>query len=353
MNDQTETALTIIPAAIDLPALFGRADAIDKLIADIEARARAEAPDLTTAKGRAAIASLANKVAKAKVALDEAGKALTDDWRRQTDAVNAERKKVRDRLDALKLEVRAPLTEWEEAEKSRVEALVERVARLETATADPDAPAADVAALIAKVEAVALDDTWQEFAATAGKAKDSTLTRLRRHHAEAVKREADAAELVRLRAEAAEREAKEQAERDAREAEDRRIAAERAEEERQRHESERAAQIEREKAEAAKRAAKDAEERAAAAAKETEARHAKELADAKAREEAAAQRERDRIAAEQQAEADATAKREKDKKHRARIAASIAEALKPFTDRPADLAAAILSGKIPHVKGEL
>lgn len=59
-------------------------------------------------------------------ALEEAAMRLTDEWRMNTAAVNAEKKRVIERLDALKAEVRKPLTEWEVAEASRVEALEAR-----------------------------------------------------------------------------------------------------------------------------------------------------------------------------------------------------------------------------------
>ena len=94
-------------------------DRVQKILAQIEARAKAEIPDLSTAKGRAAVASLAHKVARSKTLLDDLGKELVADWKKQAADVDVQRRTIRDRLDALKVEVRAPLEAWEAAEAER------------------------------------------------------------------------------------------------------------------------------------------------------------------------------------------------------------------------------------------
>jgi len=93
----------------------------ETLISQIESEVRSFVPDLKTVKSRKEIASLSAKVSKSKVVLDGLGKNLVADWKTKAKAVDTERKMVRDRLDALRDEVRKPLTEWEEAEKARVE----------------------------------------------------------------------------------------------------------------------------------------------------------------------------------------------------------------------------------------
>lgn len=94
---------------------------VDKIVGEIEGQVRGIVCDVSTAKGRNEIASLAYKVSKSKTALDALGKDLVGDWKSKAKAVDTERKLIRDRLDALRDEVRQPLTEWEEAEKARVE----------------------------------------------------------------------------------------------------------------------------------------------------------------------------------------------------------------------------------------
>lgn len=117
----TTTEENILTKASDYTAAelygTGRAEAI---IAEIRAEALSFAPDLTTDTSRKQIASVAAKVAKAKVAIDAAGKALVDPIKAKAKVIDSERKKYKDALDALKMEVRKPLTDWEQ-EQARIE----------------------------------------------------------------------------------------------------------------------------------------------------------------------------------------------------------------------------------------
>lgn len=97
-------------------------DKAEEIIRRIESEARSIVPDLSSDKGRKAIASTARKVSTSKVALDNLGKDLVADWKTKAKGVDAERKLIRDRLDALRDEVRQPLTEWENVEKEREQA---------------------------------------------------------------------------------------------------------------------------------------------------------------------------------------------------------------------------------------
>jgi len=96
-------------------------EAMDETLIKIEKEVLSFVPDTSTAKGRKEIASLANKVAKSKVALDGAGKTLVSDWKSKAKLVDVSRKTARDFLDNLKVKVRLPLTEWENEEKRKQE----------------------------------------------------------------------------------------------------------------------------------------------------------------------------------------------------------------------------------------
>ena len=97
-------------------------DKAEEIISRIESEARSIVPDLSTDKGRKAIASTARRVSTSKVALDNLGKDLVSDWKIKAKGVDAERKLIRDRLDALRDEIRQPLTDWENTEKEREQA---------------------------------------------------------------------------------------------------------------------------------------------------------------------------------------------------------------------------------------
>ena len=336
---EEQTTALALPDAPILVAAYGDDAKMDAILTRIETDALSIAPDLSTASSRKEIASLAFKVARSKTALDEIGKTVTEDARKRIDAVNAKRRDVRERLDTLKVRVRAPLDEWEAAEAARVADLEDRLKDFSEDLPGLDAPSAEVKHVIGEIEAIPIDDTWAEFKDRAQAAKTGTLNVLRDLLEKAKVREAERAELERLRAEAA-----------AREEEDRRRQAE------ERRKAE-AARIEQEKAEAAERAARAAEERAARAQAEAEARHQRELAAAAERERLAVEAERKRIA-DEQARAEAARKaREADEARRAQVRSDIWNAIEDVltadmdNEDPASLVTeAIMAGRIPHVK---
>ena len=90
---------------------------VDSVLREIEKEALSFVPDLSTSSSRKEIASIARKVSKSKVILDNAGKELTADWKAQSKLVDASRKESRDFLDLLRDTVRKPLTDWEDKKK--------------------------------------------------------------------------------------------------------------------------------------------------------------------------------------------------------------------------------------------
>jgi hypothetical protein len=337
----------------------------DELFAHIRREVEAFEPDLSTNKGRDAIKSLAYKITRTKTAIDAAGKQLNEEARAKIGVVDAARRVAREELDRMADDVRRPLTEWEEAEKARVEhcrAIIEGLKAM--ARVDMD----DTASVIRERGSVAwntvLDaEQFGDMLPEAEAAKAQTVDILKTALARLTKEEADRAELERLRAEAAEREridAERRAEeerkaRDAAEArlaEERRVAAEKAE-------AERLARIEQEAEARAKRAA---EEAARAEQERREKEHAEALAAERRRAEEAertAQAERDRIAkeeADRKAEADRIAaeqaKREADQKHRSAVMKAAKEAIMTCgVDEEAakKIVLLIRSGEVPNV----
>lgn len=204
----TEVAI-VMPPEDRLAVIFKaeKNDEAEALIAKIEKEVRSFVPDLSTKKGRDAIASLAYRVARSKTALDDAGKKLTEEQQKTIDRVNATRRLFRERLDALKAEARGPLDKWEADEKKRLEDLKIRLESLEQIKVGRGDGSEAIAAEIARVEAVAINDEWGEYLPMAAKAKDVALVNLRRDLDAEKKAEEERAELERLRAEAARREA--------------------------------------------------------------------------------------------------------------------------------------------------
>ncbi|MGS4818967.1 hypothetical protein ACN4GA_07955 [Raoultella terrigena] len=313
-------------------AVFTSNDQLDPLIEAIEKEARSLVPDVTTKKGRDAIASMAHKVARSKTYIDNAGKDLVAELKALPKQIDESRRVVRERLDALKDEVRRPLTEWE-AEQERIKA--------------------EEAMNALHAEALEMNIKFDQESATRFEADhemallmDKDIDRERADKAAEAERQriAREEEIKRQAEEKAKREAAEKAQReiDAAAAREREaiLAKERAERER----IEAQQRAEREQREAAERA-----EREKQAAVEAERRKAQEEADRIRRE--AEQREQARLA-EEKRKADEQALREADVKHRKAVGVEVVKALLANTsltrDQAIEVLTAIKDGKIPR-----
>ena len=302
-------------------AVFTNNDQLDPLIEAIEKEARSLVPDVTTKKGRDAIASMAHKVARSKTYIDNAGKDLVAELKALPKQIDESRRVVRERLDALKDEVRRPLTEWE-AEQGRIKAEEAMNALHAEALVMIEEFDRQLAARIESDHEMALlmNDAFDREQAD----KAAEAERQRIAHEEEIKRQAE---------EKAKREAAEQAQREIDAAAARECEAILAKE-----------RAEREQREAAERA-----EREKQAAVEAERRKAQEEADRIRRE--AEQREQARLA-EEKRKADEQARREADVKHRKTVGTDIVKALVANTsitrDQAIEVLTAIKDGNIPH-----
>lgn len=349
--------------------VFSDQQTADALFEKIKAEAASCGTDVSTEEGRAAIKSMAYKIARSKTALDEMGKALTEEARKTIESVNAERNRLKEKMQALQDDVRRPLTEFETREKLRVEEREGRIAEMSGLLVflghsdnGPHPLLPEIEQRLTKLAQLAQFE-WQEFSERAAKMKAEVRRQLTDHLESRKKYDADQAELARLRKEEEDRKAeaerkriadeaaaKAKADAEAKAAEDARIAQEKAD---------------REKAEADQRAA-DEKARADKAEADRIAAEEKHKADLKAAEEkaqrdaeAAAQKERDRQAAEQKAAADAEAKRNADLEHKKKINNAAVTAmidhmrmydLDISEDQAKCLLTGIASGKVPNVK---
>ncbi len=315
VNDMTQpdkTALTVIPATA-LPTILA-ADK-DDILGGLAEELRGFKADASTEKGRKEIGSKKRKVGIARQDLIRLAKTLTEDHQAIINGVRSEVKIVDQKMDELIASLDAPL----EAYRARLKAHEDAIAQIEAWAIVPADWTADQIA--AHIDATShhehLARNWQEFAARAKAAIAGAVDTMHRAHAAAIKREAEAAELARLR----EAEVRRERERQEQERIDReaRIAAEAAEKATRDAEAkaaeeaaaaERRAQAERD---AAAKRERDAAERLLRAERE------KIEADERAKE-AEAKAERDRVAAEQKAERDRAAAVEAER-HRIEAAA--------------------------------
>ncbi|AWZ97538.1 hypothetical protein K1J20_09655 [Enterobacter hormaechei] len=315
-------------------AVFTTKEQLDPIIEAIEKEARSLVPDVSTRKGRDAIASMAHKVARSKTYIDNAGKDLVAELKALPKQIDESRRIVRERLEALKDEVRRPLTEWE-AEQERIKA--------EEAMNALHAEALEMnikfdQELAAKFEADhemallmndAFDRDAKEKAEEAERQRIAREEELKRQAAEKAKREADekaAAEIAaaqkreadaiaaKAQAELLAKQTQERAEREAKEAQER--TAKLAQEARE--------QAEREKQEAIAAEQRKAQEAADKVRREAEAKESARLAEEKRK-------------------ADEQAKREADVKHRKTVGTNIVNALTSNTSLTREQAIEVLT----------
>jgi len=367
------TDYVVIPAAgalaLTIPetkalAFFTTPNAVDPVLAAIRKEIDSFEGDVKTAKGRKEIASMAHKISQSKSYLESIGKDLAAAQKEIPKKIDASRKTIRDTLDKWRDEVRAPLTKWEEEEERRVAKHKTAIDFLDHAGREPrDCPSAELRKALSVVEDCRIGQACEEFEAEYARAKDGARARLVDAIAAAEKREAEQAELERLRKEADERAERERIEQIEREAADRaRLEAERkAAEEIERREA--AARAEREAIEAKARADKEVAERrereAALSAekerldaerRELELRRRAEEAESRAAEtEARIKREAEEARAREEREA---AAREADKEHRKKInnAAVAAFVAGGLDDVAAKLAVTMIAKReIPNV----
>lgn len=293
-------------------AVFTTKEQLDPIIEAIEKEARSLVPDVSTRKGRDAIASMAHKVARSKTYIDNAGKDLVAELKALPKQIDESRRIVRERLEALKDEVRRPLTEWE-AEQERIKA--------EEAMNALHAEALEMNIKFDQ-ELAAKFEADHEMALLMNEKFDRDREELRRQ-AEQAQRERD----ERLKQEAAE-----QARRDAEakhkaeiEAAARREADEKA------------------RAEAAERQRVEAEHRAEREKQEAEARAEREKAAAVEAERLKAKQVEEKRLAEEKRIADEQAKREADVKHRKTVGTNIVNALTSHTSLTREQAIEVLT----------
>ncbi|HCC4816616.1 TPA: hypothetical protein M5M69_005037, partial [Citrobacter freundii] len=273
--------------------------------------------------GRDAIASMAHKVARSKTYIDNAGKDLVAELKALPKQIDESRRIARERLDALKDEVRRPLTEWE-AEQERIKA--EEAARIKAEEARKQFESDHEIALLMND---AFDRELAEKKAEAERQRIAHEEELKRQAAEQAKREAEEKAAAELAA-AKKREedaiaAKAQAE----------LLAKQAQERAEQEAKDAAA-----KAEADKKAAIAAEQR-----------KAQEEADRIKRE--AEQKEAARLAEEKRI-ADEKARREADVKHRKAVGTEIVNALTANTsisrDQAIEVLKAMMDGLVPRTQ---
>lgn len=246
----------------ELQAFFLDTVKLDALYGHVEKMARALVADPLTKEGASQIKSCARQIASVKKRIDDIGKDVVADLKKMPGQIDANRRNLRERLEALQDDIRRPVTEIENRE-DEIDGIKGIHLRLANASSE------EIAMELESVRKIPLtEETWHESLEKAKAAVDGEAKALVLLMDTAMKREQEARELEELRKKQEEadriiREQKirEEAERKAREQAEARAAAERARMQRENEEAERRA------AEAEKRA-REAQEAARKAAQQ-------------------------------------------------------------------------------------
>ncbi|KQN53258.1 hypothetical protein ASF13_16385 [Erwinia sp. Leaf53] len=319
-------------APAELEAAFISDDYVDRLIESIRAKSKSVVGDLNTVKGRKVYISLAASIRSSKVAIDDAGKNLVAEMKKRPALVDASRRKIREALDELTIEVRKPVTDWE-AEQDRIKAEQQMLDWHTEALADNEAWDKTLAERFESDHEIALllndkfDRDAAEKKAEAERQRVAHEQEIARQAAEQARKEAEEAQRIEREA-AAHREAaliaqKEQAERD-------RVAAQ----------------------ERAEREAREALERTALLAQQAREQAEREKQEAIAAERLRAEQAEAARLAEEKRIADEAAERAANETHRKQIGTAVVNALMSNAGLTREQAIATLTAlkdnRIPH-----
>lgn len=355
MSEQQNTELALPVITEDkYPALYV-SGGLDGYYQTIREQVMSEVPDLTTKKGIARVKSLAAMVSSSKVAVEKPGREYLKQLKEMPKVIEATLRDWNQKMDALRDEVRKPVTEMEEAEKARIVALELRVNEIkqigDLITTDLDSFA--LSNLSDSLNKILIDDSFQEFIEVAQHAKANVESKLQQFLSVRIQFEEGQKELARLRLEQEERD---------------RIQREKDIADQARREAEQKAMREKLEAEQRERAAKDAQLKAEQDAYELQQKLEQERKDALLRQqqavEQAAERERQRQIEEQNKikyEAEQARIQEEikaaDVEHRKKvnneiltdlIAAAKAKGIDLSVDAAKGIVSSIATGKIRH-----
>lgn len=177
----------------DLQAFFLDPAKLDTLYGHVEKMARALVADPLTKEGASQIKSCARQIASVKKRIDDIGKDVVAELKKLPGQIDANRKSLRERLEALQDDIRRPVTEIENR-NDEIDGIKGIHLRLANATS------AEISKELEFVKKIPLtEEKWHESLEKAKSAIAGETKALELLKATAEKREKDAAELDKLR----------------------------------------------------------------------------------------------------------------------------------------------------------
>lgn len=177
----------------DLQAFFLDVEKLDALYGHVEKMARALVADPLTKEGASQIKSCARQIASVKKRIDDIGKDVVAELKKLPGQIDANRKSLRERLEALQDDIRRPVTEIEnrEDEIDGIKSIHMRLA---------NAASGDIHKELEFVRSIPLtEEKWHESLEKAKSAVEGEAKALALLLDTALKREKDAEEFEKLR----------------------------------------------------------------------------------------------------------------------------------------------------------
>lgn len=179
----------------NLEMLYTSPEGLDKEVAEITRIAKSAIIDYTTKEGAIQLKLLGKNISKCKKILDDEGKKLCDILKERPKLIDATRRKMRQQLEALEEEILLPLTEIENRKNE-----INKIKNIHLEVHQSDSQTIRTA--IEDLQCIVIDaEYWKESLEDAKKAIKGEIKVLETILANAEKREAEAAELEKLRQE--------------------------------------------------------------------------------------------------------------------------------------------------------
>lgn len=204
--DPTKSAVMVAGKPIPPAELF-KPQGTEALMVEIETKVRSHIPDVTTADGRAAIARRAREVSSAKTFVDNLRDGEVRHLKAVTSAIDAEGKRFRDRMDALRDETKKPVKDWQEIEDKRIDAHMAVINKFAQAVVLSGTESSLTLKDLLFRTQHDYDDhkNWEEFADLGKQALDAALQTLNNALNRTMEKEDQDRELEQLRTEKAQR----------------------------------------------------------------------------------------------------------------------------------------------------
>jgi len=165
------------------PEIYGKG-IIQGFISQIKDGLTKEVPDVSTIEGRQRIASLAAKISRSKSAVERPGRDYLRQIKAQPRIIEKELREFVQAVDAIRDEIRQPLTDWEKEEDARIAIHESNLEFMKSFVNNFDSDTGaiytskELTIRLDELKSLKVDDSWNEYKSKALSTKDTTISKL-------------------------------------------------------------------------------------------------------------------------------------------------------------------------------